>query len=807
MSLISSIRFSLRILRKHAKLSCIAVFSLAIGMAAASVGLSTFNAMLIRPPAVPAPDRLVTIYTVTPESPFDQLSYPDYRYYRDNNQIFSGLCAMPFNITMQTLTFEHHEKNGLVNLVSDNYFSVLGIQPFLGRWFAAGEDDRASASAVLSYPYWKWLGSDPAIIGKSLTTNGATFTIIGVAPGSFAGTVLTDIPDVWFSLSHQSGDWRTDRTNHSFSPIGRLKPGVTRQQALASMQGLSQRLAVEFPATNKNRVAAVTQTSMIPPDSVSDAKFLSALILAVVGLVLFAACANVANLLLALAGARRHEILIRAALGATRARLIRQLLLDSTIISAAGGLLGFALASYGLHRLLDFKPYMPGLGVLNLTLDFRPDFSVLVFVILIIFAVGILTGLVPGLQVSTPHLASALSGEITVGGTRKGRIRNFLVVMQVAACTVVLIGVGLCVKSLVNLHHVNLGYSARNVGIYMVNDIAANGYSEKQGRALFGRLRESIPHLPGVESVSLTGMYPLGVDPPMSQIRIEGTTSSSEHGESVADGSVDGAYFSTLGIPLLAGRVFAAADTPKSPNVVVINRTMAEKYWPNQDPIGRTVQSEEDKSRATVIGVVGDTKTSDIDEAPRPFMYIDFDQNYQSGFMILVRTQGKPAQLLSALYDTIHKSDPEIGFNSETMDEVRDFALYIPRLALISISGFGGLAFVLAAVGLYGAVFYSVSERTREMGIRVALGAHPWDLWKLVLRQTSAITIIGLCVGIAGGVCASIVARSLLYRIQPVEWVVLTGVGVVMLAMTLATAYSAARPWMRVDPMQSVRHV
>jgi predicted permease len=341
----------------------------------------------------------------------------------------------------------------------------------------------------------------------------------------------------------------------------------------------------------------------------------------------------------------------------------------------------------------------------------------------------------------------------------------------------------------------------------MVNDIAANGYSEKQGRALFGRLRESIPHLPGVESVSLTGMYPLGVDPPMSQIRIEGTTSSSEHGESVADGSVDGAYFSTLGIPLLAGRVFAASDTPKSPNVVVINRTMAEKYWPNQDPIGRTVQSEEDKSRATVIGVVGDTKTSDIDEAPRPFMYIDFDQNYQSGFMILVRTQGKSAQLLSALYDTIHKSDPEIGFNSETMDEVRDFALYIPRLALISISGFGGLAFVLAAVGLYGAVFYSVSERTREMGIRVALGAHPWDLWKLVLRQTSAITIIGLCVGIAGGVCASIVARSLLYRIQPVEWVVLTGVGVVMLAMTLATAYSAARPWMRVDPMQSVRHV
>ncbi len=465
MTLFPNVRFSLRILRKHAKLSCIAVLSLAVGMAAASIGLSTFNALLVKPPDVPEPNRLLTIYTVTPDSAFNELSYPDYIYYRDNNQVFSGLCAIPFNISMQSLSFEHNEKQGLINAVSENYFSVLGIQPFLGRWFPSGEDDHTSTSVVLSYPYWKSLGADPHIIGKSVTLNGEPRTIIGVTPRGFAGTILTDLPDLWYSISRDSHtDFRTDRTLHWLSLIGRMKSGVTQAQALANMQMLSRQLAEAYPETNKQRVAAVTRTSMLPPDSVSDAKFLGLLILAVVALVLFAACANVANLLLALANVRRHEILIRAALGATRARLIRQLLLDSTIISVTGGLLGFALASYGLHRLLDFKPYLPGLGTFAITLDFQPDYTVLAVMVVVILAVGFAIGLAPGLHASTPNLAAAMSGEIAIGGTRKGRIRSLLVIAQVAACTVVLIGVGLCVKSLVNLRRVNLGFSSPQRG-------------------------------------------------------------------------------------------------------------------------------------------------------------------------------------------------------------------------------------------------------------------------------------------------------------------------------------------------------
>ncbi len=806
-----NLRFSLRILRKHAKLTCIAILSLAIGMAAASVGLSTFNALLVQPPSVPEPNRLLTIYTVTPDAPFNELSYPDYLYYRDNNQVFSGLCAVPFSITMQTIKFEHHEKNGLINAVSDNYFSVLGIQPFLGRWFPPGEDDHASTSVVMSYPYWKALGADPHIIGKTISANGADLTIIGVAPRGFAGTILTDLPDIWYPLSRQpsSADWRSDRESRGFSLIGRMKSGVTSAQALANMQMLSTQLAEAYPKTNKERVAAVTKTSMLPPDSVADAKFLGTLILAIVALVLFAACANVANLLLALASVRRHEILIRAALGATRARLIRQLLLDSTIISVSGGLLGFALATYALHRLLDFKPYLPGLGVFNLTVDFRPDFTVLAAMFVVVLGVGFATGLAPGLQASTPNLAAAMSGEIAIGGTRKGRIRNLLVVMQVAACTVVLIGVGLCLKSLLNLRKENFGFFARNVAIYTFNNLQDSGYSEQKGREFYTRVREAVTPLPGVESISLADMYPLGMggNSGAEHVRIDGGIADSEHGDLIGFGNVDTVYFSTLEIPILDGRVFKESDTAKSPEVIVINQTMARKYWPNQDPVGKTVHREQSKRVATVVGVVGDTKITDVDEEVRPLMYFALAQHYQPRFSALVRTKGNPAQWMNSLAEIAHKLDPELGYQNLTMSENLGFAFYIPRLVLICVSAFGALAFFLAAIGLYGAVFYSVSERTREMGIRVALGAQQLDLWKLILRQTSTITAIGIVLGIGGGIAASILARSLLYQIQSVEWLVLVGVAFVMLAMTIITAYSAARPWMRVDPMKSVRHV
>jgi predicted permease len=812
MALWSGMRFSLRILRKRWRLTSIAIFSLAIAMAASAVGFSIFNTLLLRPPAVPAPEQLASVYTTTPTEEFSGTNYDDYKYYRDNNHVFSDVLAFPYSIAVHPISYEGHIKSGLMNAVSDNYFSVLGVRPILGRMFRRGEDDKPSALAVLSYSYWKWLGADPNIVGKTVTVERVPLTIIGVAPKSFVGTIFSDLPDVWYplsidaSLNHQAQDWRADRTAHYLGLMGRLKPRVTRPQALADMQMLSKQLAAAYPATNKDRVAQLTETTMLPVDSVSSARIISGIILAIVALVLFAACSNVANLLLALASARRHEILVRAAMGATRARLIRELLLDSSLLAAGGGMLGFFLACVGLRQLMQFKPYFPGIGLLPLTIDFRPDWRVATVTVALVFVTGLATGLVPGLYSCSPNLAGALSGEIAVGGTRKGRIRNVLVAIQVAVCTVVLIGVGLCFQSRNNLQHVNLGFSARNVAILTV-DLRSNGYSEEQGRSMYSRMRQAAAQIYGVESSGLASDLPVsGNGGHDEQVRVEGSPATSQQAASIASVAVDENYFSTLGIPVLAGRVFAAADTAKGPTVIVINHLMAEKYWPGQNPIGKTARIESGNQVVTVVGVVGDGKYIDIDEPARPFMYFDLNQRYQAVVYLMARTQGNPHQWLTPISDALEKLNSQLFFQTLTMDDWMDLTLYAARITLVCTCAFGALAFILAAVGLYGAVFYSVSERKKELGIRVALGAAPRDLWKMILRQTTVVTATGVGLGIIGGTIASTLVRSQLYGIHPVEWSVFLAVGVTMGVMTILTAYSAARPWIEADPMESVRH-
>lgn len=538
----------------------------------------------------------------------------------------------------------------------------------------------------------------------------------------------------------------------------------------------------------------------------SSAKIISAILFAIVALVVFAACSNVANLLLALAGARRHEILVRAAMGATRARLIRELLLDSTLLAASGGLAGFLFAWLGLRQLMQFKPYFPGLGLLPLTIDFRPDATVMVLTAALILIAGLASGLVPGLYSSTPNLAGALSGEVAVGGTRKGRVRSTLVVIQVAVCTLVLIGVGLCFRSLNNLQEVNLGFSARNIAI-LTEDLQSVGYSEEQGRKLYENMRQRASQIYGVESVTLTSDIPVSQDgSSVEQVHITDSVSHAGESERISFGVVDENYFSTVGIPVLIGRAFTAADAPKAPEVIVINHFMSEKYWPGQNPIGRTVQIENGRRVATVVGVAGDGKYIDIDESPRPFIYFDLNQHYQPTIYLLARTQGAPRQWLSPLSEALQKLDAHLFFLNLTMDDWLNFSLFVPRITLACITVFGALAFVLAAVGLYGSVFYSVSERKKELGIRVALGAAPRDLWRMILRQTWIVTATGVCLGIIGGIIASALVRSQLYGVRPVEWTVFVAVGLAMGAMTSLTAYSAARPWMQADPMESVRH-
>ena len=813
MALWSTIRFSLRILKKHWKLTSIAVSSMALALAAATAGFSVFNALLLRPPAVLAPDRLLTVYSSAPTEDFAGFCYDDYTFYRDHNAVFFDLMAFPYSISMVPILYNHRTKAGLINAVSDTYFSVLGVQPLLGRAFARGDDDKPSALAVLSYSYWNWLGADPNIVGKTVSVNNVPLTVIGVMPRGFVGTIFSDQPDVWNPLStdasanHQGMAWRTDHTVRPLRMVGRLKPGVTREQALANLQTLARQLASGYPKTNKDRIARVAETRMLPEDSISSARIISAIIFAIAGLVLFAACSNVANLLLALASTRRHEILVRAALGATRKQLIRETLVDSTLIAGAGGVLGFFLAFLALRQLLQFKPFFPGLGAIPITIDFRPDMTVMMATAFLVFLVGLATGVVPGVYSSTPNLAGALSGEIAVGGTRKGRLRNSLVTAQVAVCTLVFIGVGLCFRSLNNLRHVNLGFPARNVAI-LTADLQPVASSEDQGHKLQSRLLETASQMYGVESVSLTGDLPVSQNEgSIEHIHAGDSPAPASTAESVAFVMVDESYFSTLGIPLLRGRVFTPTDGPKSPEVVIVNHFMAEKYWPGQDPIGKTVQIENGHRIATVVGVVADGKYVDIDEPPRPFLYFDLNQHYQSAVYLLARTKGAPRRWITPLSEALQKVAPGAYFMTLTMDDWLDFSLFIPRVTLFCIVAFGALAFVLATVGLYGAVFYSVSERKKELGIRAALGATPRHLWNMIFRQTSAVTATGVSLGILTGVIASILVRSLLYGIHPIEWTVFAVVTLAMGLVTALTAFSAARPWLHADPLESVRHV
>ncbi len=802
-----AVRVSLRVLRRHAKLSSIATLSLAIGLAAACIGLCVFRAVLMQPPAVAQPEQLLTVYAVTPDQPFNHLSYPDYLQLRDHNHVFSGLAAIPAAISVTPTLFEGRSKSSLVNAVSDNYFQVLGVSLILGRGFDAGDDAEVTRSAVLSYPYWQWLGRDPGVLGKVVTINGEALTIVGVAPDGFVGTILSDLPDLWYPLSagqvlfQQASDWRTRREDTPFSLIGRLRPGVTQAQALAELETLSRQMAVAHPDTNKDRVAAVTPTSMIDPNSVADATLLCSLILAVVGLVLLAACTNVLNLLLALSSFRRQEFLVRTALGAGRARLVGQLLVDAAIISAAGGLLGFGLAAFGLRELMNFKPYVPGIGVFPITLDFRPTFWVGALMTLLVAVVACTLGLVPGWAASRTNVAEALRGEVVIGGAKKNRVRDALAVAEIFACTFVLVGVGLCLQNLHNLRRVDLGYAPHNVAILNLNDNASSR-SDEARRALFDRVTRTLSASGGIDSVSLTAALPLEGGAP-AQVTID-----SGEAASVSQGLVDGTYFSTLRIPVLAGRVFAATDSSTSPEVVVINRTMAQRFWRRSDAVGRTLIINSGHRRVTVIGVVEDSRFSDIAEPPTPVMYLGFSQHVASQLNLLARTQFDARAALVPLAAAAGKLDAQLAVTPfTTLEDWTNFAFYPARLALTCVSGFGLLAVILTAVGLYGAVFYSVSGRTREFGVRVALGAAPWDLSMMILRQVAALSAVGICLGLGAGIGGTALVASWLYGIRPVAGTVLGGVGLAMVTLTLLITYSAARPWLRVNALQVVRHI
>jgi putative ABC transport system permease protein len=792
---------SLRILRKNWKLTAIAVFSLSVAMALGVVSLGVSNTSLLVAPPGRAPDQLVTIYSRIPGKTIDHISYPDFQFYRQNNHSFTDVAATAESIYFARANFSGSGGSGgpLVtvtsNPVSDNYFSVLGLEPYLGRFFAAGDDGTKTPIAVLTYVGWTRLGSDPHVVGKNI---GGT-TIIGVAPKEFTGSLFGINGDMVVPLPENAATGRRDQRDLQL--LARLKPGLGRSQAQADVTVLSAELATSYPKEDKDRATVVTRATLLPPDAIPATELAVTILLILVLLVLLIACANVANLLLAVAVGRRQEATIKLALGASRARLVREFLKESTLICAVGSAVGYLLAEIVIARYSDVAVDVPMIGTYSIGLKLHLGLTVVAATAALMLIAILATGLPAALYASKPNLSQILSGEIVIGGTRKAVRRNALVIIQVAVCTLVLVGMGLCERSLYNLRQVDPGFTARNLVAESLYPGQAQ-YTEAKGKEIYEEVRRKISALPGVESASLALDLPLLNNDDPVPVRLPGETKP----VSVSSTVVDADYFSTLGVPVLAGRTFGNADTSTNSDVLVIDRQLAQTLWPGQDAVGRALLTGEPARKGVVIGVVGNGKYDDLAEEPQPFIYYAYSQHYQPSMNIIARTTGDPRLWIQPFAKAISDTGFDSTLRPMTFANVENLSLLPERLVAGCVAGLSALGLLLAVVGLFGAISYSVSERKKELGIRVALGAQRWQLVEMILRQTAWVAGTGIAVGIGLGIAATVLVRAKFFGIGAVEWSVLVPVGLAMLAVSLGVAYISARPWIKVDPMEAVRH-
>jgi predicted permease len=723
------------------------------------------------------------------------VSYPDYRYYRENNRVFTDIAAVPNSIEVHADNDGKREIKVVGRPVSDNYFAVMGLRPYLGRLFAPGDDFLAKPVAVMTYSCWKRLGADPDISGKEV----AGYTIVGVAPREFIGSFYGFNGDLLTSLPRTDSAY-TKRDARQVILVARLKPGVSRRQAQADMAALSGQLASAYPKEDKDVVAAVTRATLLPasdPDTILGFSILMGFVL----LVLLLACANVANLLLAVAVGKRQEAAIKLAIGASRRRLIREFLSESALICGSSAALGYAVAAVLVHRFSNFSFELPMLGTYSLELTLRLDATVVGATVVLALLATFVTGLPPALYASRPDLGQVLAGEIVIGGTRKNARRSALVVIQVAVCTFVLVGMGLCQRSLYNLRHTDPGFSQRNlvaVTIYPQDDKPANAAARERQE----NVRRAVASLAGVESVTLASSLPLALG--YNEVSIQ--LPEGDKKIPVGQVAVDGDYFSTFGIPVLSGRVFNSGDREHGPQVIVMNRTMADLLWPGLEPVGKTVLAGEPLRKATVIGVAATGKYGSFDEPARAVMYVALSQSHQPSVVAIARTKGDPALWIEPLNKVVQGLGIVVPFRPVTFDTWTNFTLLEERVVTASVAGLSTLGMLLAIVGLFGAISYSVSERKKELGIRVALGARPGQLLTMILRQTLSITGAGVAIGILLGVAATVLLRSQFYGVSAVEWSVLVPVAAAMLAVSASVAYLCCRSWITLDPMEAVRH-
>jgi putative ABC transport system permease protein len=804
---------------KNASATSVVVLSLALGIGANTTIFTVVNSLLFRPPSVEQPNRLVDVWLHNKKqasvfSGYSGLSYPDFAYYRDHNSVFSGLAADAGDGTTLIWSRDGQGESLQGLLVSANYFSVLGVKPQLGRTFLREEDQPGAGQpvAMVSQAFWRErLAGDPSVLSKPIVLNGRAYTVVGVVPASFHGVMVGSAPDVWVPMNAQPVVARsvdlTSRNTFWLEVYGRLGPGVTRQQAQADLLVLSGQLARAYPEPDKDLEARAYPADLIPGPFRGFLSVITTALMAVVGLVLLIACANAANLLLAQASGRWREMAVRAALGASRWRLVRQSLTESVLLGGFGGLLGLVLAATAAPLLLRLKP--PGIPA---SLETAIDWRVVSFTLAVSVLTGVIFGLAPALRASRLDLVSGLKDGTPGSGQPRSRLRSALVTAQVAVCLMLLIGAGLCLRSLANAQSIDPGFEVNNALVASL-DVEAFGYNEARGRAFYRDLLDRVAALPGVRAVSLADLLPLGTAERIEGVTIEGSLAlrPGEPSLSVRDVSVAPGYFRAMGIPLLRGRDFTPRDIQGAPRVLIINSVMAAQFWPHQDPIGRRVimGGEDDPAGRQVLEVIGVVKAGKyrtLGEDPTPFMYKPYWQNYTPQVRLIVRTQGDTASVLNSLRRAVQQLDPNMAvYDVETLQQLMLLPLFPAHAAALLLGVFGGLALVLAIAGLYGVMSYLVAQRTHEVGVRMALGARARDVVRLIVANGMRLALLGVALGLLGAFAVTRLLSSLLYGIRPTDFGTFAVVSTMLASAALLASYVPARRATRVDPMVALR--
>ena len=812
------LRYAIRSLIKSPGFFAIAFIAIALGIGVNTTILGIVNTLLLRPLPIGHSDRVVQLFTsdshFTGRNPNSYLNFLDYQ---KQNSVFTGMAGYTFAGIGMTRAGE--TTNVLGQLVSGNYFDLLELHPFLGRGFLPEEDTTPNGHpvAIVSYKFWKKLGGDRNIIGSTLTLNGHAFTVIGVAPAGFTGIDIGVAPEIWTPLAmhgwiRPSGDeWFEMRRALFLNVVARLKPGISVSAAQAQMQTVARQLERAYPDVNRERSVALSPAEKAKsqgiggPGNENSAQNISLLLLVAAGSILLIACANVANLLLARATARQREMAIRLALGAGRGRVIRQLLTESILLALIGGVGGIVLAYWLGDVLLSLLPATP----VPLSLDPQPDFRVLLCAILLAFLSGIIFGLAPAWQTTRWDLTQGLRERAiaTGGGIQRWNLRNLLVIAQIAVSLLLLIGSALFLKSFHSAQRIDPGFRTENLAIVSI-DPALTGYDQKRGGQVARAIVEQVRRDPQVRSADLGQFIPLGFGGEGRTIVAEGRDENAESNRKIANiSAVTSGYFETMRVPILRGRNFTEQDASEnSAKVAIISQTMAKTFWPGEDPIGRRFRYYNREGSFEVIGLARDVKAVTLGETPVPMLYTPFRDLPDGGITIFVHTGGAPGSMLTETHRIVRNIDNHISITYEkTVAQHLAFALWPSWMGAILLGSLGLLALVLASVGVYGVMAYSVSQRTRELGIRMALGAQSSQVLQLVLRQGMLLAAIGLGIGLLAAFGSTRLASTLLYGVNPSDPTIFIGVTLLLAAAAFAACYFPARRALKIDPVVALR--